>query len=252
MRDSPESSSPNRVRGRQGQAMWALRSNYKHMKQELKIKFDHLTLTGELSLPENATGLIIFSHGSGSSRFSPRNNFVAQYLNKKGLATFLFDLLTREEDLDPLLRFDVALLANRLVEVTRSLMKSALTKDLPLAYFGASTGAASALIAASVLQNKIKVIVSRGGRPDMAMNIIEKVKAPTLFMVGELDHQVIALNELAYEKLPGSKCLRIIKGASHLFEEPGALEKVAHYSAEWIAQYLRDKKNHPSNNYITV
>lgn len=222
------------------------------MKQELKIKFDHITLTGELSLPENATGLIIFSHGSGSSRFSPRNNFVAQYLNKKGLATFLFDLLTREEDQDPLLRFDVGLLANRLVEVTRFLMKSPLTKDLSLAYFGASTGAASALIAASVLQNKIKVIVSRGGRPDLAMDFIKKVKAPTLLMIGGLDHQVIALNEQAYQNLPGSKCMRVIQGASHLFEEPGALEKVAHYSAEWFVQHFRDKKNQPSQDYITI
>ncbi len=222
------------------------------MKHELKIKVNDIILKGELSLPAGAFGLITFSHGTGSSRFSPRNNFIAQYLNKKGFATFLFDLWTREEDMDPSLRFDVGLLANRLVEVTRSLMKSTFTKNIPMAYIGDSTGAASALIASTVLQNKIKVIVSRGGRPDLAMNNIEKVKAPTLFMVGELDHQAIVLNEQAYKKLSGPKCFRIIKGASHLFEEPGALEKVAHYSAEWMTQFLRDKKNQPSNDYFTV
>ncbi|MDN3690172.1 alpha/beta hydrolase family protein [Cyclobacterium jeungdonense] len=222
------------------------------MKQELKIKLDHLTLTGELSLPENSFGLVIFSHGSGSSRFSPRNNFVAQYLNKRGLATYLFDLLTREEDENPLHRFDVGILANRLVKVTTSLMKSALTKNLPLAYFGASTGAASALIAASVLQNSIRAIVSRGGRPDLASNFLKNVKAPTLFMIGEFDQQVIVLNKQAYEKLPGPKFLRIIKGASHLFEEPGTLEEVAHYSAEWFMQHLGNKENKSSHGYIRI
>jgi alpha-beta hydrolase superfamily lysophospholipase len=222
------------------------------MKKELKINLDHITLTGELSLPENAHGLIVFSHGSGSSRFSPRNNFVAQYLNKKGLATFLFDLLTREEDQDPMIRFNVGLLANRLVEVTRSLMKMASTKDLPLAYFGASTGAASALIAASVLQHRIKAVVSRGGRPDLALEFLKDVKAPTLLLIGEFDRQVIALNEQAYEKLPGIKSLRIIKGASHLFEEPGTLEEVAHYSAGWFVQHLGNRKNQPFHDNIFV
>ncbi len=215
------------------------------MKQEIKINLGGLTLTGMLNLPEGASGLVIFSHGSGSSRFSPRNNFVAQYFNKKGLATYLFDLLTKEEEQDLRLRFDVVMLASRLVEVTKAIMKSDLTKGLPLAYFGASTGAGSALIAASMLGDKIKAIVSRGGRPDLALDFLGKVRSPTLLLVGELDYQVVNLNENAYKLLKCPKFLRIIKGASHLFEEPGTLEEVANCSAKWFLQHLGVKSLQP-------
>lgn len=214
------------------------------MKESLKIKLNGKTLEGELSIPEKAKALIIFSHGSGSSRFSPRNNFVAQNLNKRGFATFLFDLLTREEDLDFEMRFNINLLSERLRDVTQILMNQPKLSHLPFAYFGASTGAASALIAASYFQDKIKAVVSRGGRPDLAMQYLKNVTSPTLMIVGELDFEVIRLNELALKKINAPKKLQIVEGATHLFEEEGTLEVVSTISGDWFEEYLKVKKTY--------
>jgi putative phosphoribosyl transferase len=211
------------------------------MNETLRIKIDDVFLEGELTIPESPLGLIIFSHGSGSSRFSPRNKLVSQFLNNNGFGTFLFDLLTQEEDQDYDLRFDIELLSSRLEEVTRYLLKLAELKNLAFGYFGASTGAASALIAASKLQSKIMAVVSRGGRPDMASGYLENVKAPTLLIVGELDFDVLNLNKKALEEMPGKKNLEIVEAATHLFEEPGTLEQVAELSLDWFNQNLNPK-----------
>ena len=208
------------------------------MSEILKLKVDDVSIEGELTIPENASGLIIFSHGSGSSRLSPRNNFVAQYLQRIQFATFLFDLLTKEEDETYSNRFNIELLSQRLVQVTRQLTKEHQVKHLPIGYFGASTGAASAMVAAAALQDQISAVVSRGGRPDLAGNELYLVKAATLLIVGELDREVIDLNQETLDKLDGVKILRIIRGATHLFEEPGALEEVAQLSGEWFTKYL--------------
>lgn len=215
------------------------------MNESLMIKVGDVFLEGELTMPENPSGLIIFSHGSGSSRFSPRNRLVSQFLNKNGFGTFLFDLLTQEEDQDYEQRFDIELLSRRLEEVTRYLIKLPALNNIPLGYFGASTGAASALIAASKLQNKIKAVVSRGGRPDMASGYLEDVEAPSLLIVGELDFDVLNLNKQALEEIAGKKSLKIVEGATHLFEEPGTLEQVAELSLDWFIQNLKPKtKSH--------
>jgi putative phosphoribosyl transferase len=208
------------------------------MKKNLKIEVDNITLDGELTLPENASGLVIFSHGSGSSRFSPRNNFVAQHLQRRDLGTFLFDLLTKEEDDVYSMRFNIELLAQRLVSVTQWLMKLPGLQKQSIGYFGASTGAASAITAAAMLDSKISAVVSRGGRPDLAKDQLYLVEAPTLFIVGEEDQVVLDLNRGALEKLAGTKKLEIIKGATHLFEEPGTLEQVAQLSGDWFTKYL--------------
>jgi pimeloyl-ACP methyl ester carboxylesterase len=213
------------------------------MKESLKIRLNGKILEGELSIPEHAKAVIVFSHGSGSSRFSPRNNFVAQHLNKRGFATFLFDLLTKEEDLDFEMRFNISLLSERLKDVTEILMRQPQISHLPFSYFGASTGAASALIAASYFQNKIKAVVSRGGRPDLAMDQLRSVKSPTLLIVGENDIEVLELNEKVLQEIKAPKKLQIVKGATHLFEEPGALEEVAAISGDWFEQYLTEKIN---------
>lgn len=216
------------------------------MNESLKIKVGEVVLEGELILPENPSGLIIFSHGSGSSRFSPRNRLVSQFLNKNGFGTFLFDLLTQEEDQDYDRRFDIELLSRRLEEVTRYLLKLPEFKNLAFGYFGASTGAASALTAASKLKNRIMAVVSRGGRPDMALGYLKNVKAPTLLIVGELDFDVLNLNKQALMEIGGRKSLEIIEGATHLFEEPGTLEQVAELSLDWFNQNLKPKtKSHP-------
>lgn len=195
-----------------------------------------------MNLPDEASGLVIFSHGSGSSRFSPRNNFVAQQLQRRGIGTFLFDLLTEEEDIDYSQRFNIELLSQRLVQVTRYILKFEEIKDLSIGYFGASTGAASALIAASILHTKINAVVSRGGRPDMALEHLATVKAPTLLIVGGLDTEVIKMNQVALNKLKTIKHLEVIEGATHLFEEPGTLEQVSELSGEWFVHYLSVKK----------
>lgn len=204
----------------------------------LEITLKNVTLEGTLALPENALALVIFSHGSGSSRLSPRNNYVAEILQENGLATLLFDLLTKKEDKIYETRFNIELLTQRLIEVTEWLQEHKPTKNLNQGYFGASTGAASALRAAAHFGEAIGAVVSRGGRPDLAMEALEKVSAPTLLLVGGWDHMVIELNESAYKQLTGRRKLEIIPEASHLFEEPGKLKEVADRSAKWFVKWL--------------
>ena len=205
----------------------------------LKIKVDGgATLEGNLVIPDKAVGLVIFSHGSGSSRFRPRNNFVAEQLQRKKLGTFLLDLLTEQEEGIYSQRFNIELLSDRLEHATLSLLKLPQIKGLPIGYFGANTGTASALAAASVLQNKIHAIVSRGGRPDLVMDRLYLMHTPILFIVGDHDEEVLGLNRKAFEKCSGIKSLKVVKGATHLFEEPGAMEEVARLSAEWFIKYL--------------
>lgn len=214
---------------------------------EIQIPTDSITLEGNLTIPEGAKGIVIFAHGSGSSRFSPRNRYVAQELQKEGLGTLLFDLLTAEEEridmITAQLRFDIDLLADRLVSVTNWLLTNPETKKLSVGYFGASTGAAAALIAAKEHANIIKAVVSRGGRPDLAEKALPDVKAPTLLIVGGEDYQVIEMNQLALDQLKSEqKELQIVPGATHLFEEPGTLEEVANLAGEWFKRYLLEAK----------
>ena len=201
--------------------------------KSVKIEIDSIALKGILNLPKNAKSVVIFAHGSGSSRFSPRNNFVARILQKAGLGTLLFDLLTEEEDSVYETRFNIGLLAERLVAATKWFMKE--HKTFKIGYFGASTGAAAALQAAAEI--RINAIVSRGGRPDLAKNL-DKVKAPTLLIVGGYDDVVIELNKKAHEKIKAKKKLVIVPEATHLFEEPGKLEEVSRLAKEWLVKYL--------------
>jgi dienelactone hydrolase len=209
----------------------------KEEEKEVIIQINSIKLDGILGIPKNAKGIVIFAHGSGSSRFSPRNNFVARELRKAGLATLLFDLLTEEEDLIYENRFNINLLAERLITVTKWVKANDEIKNLKIGYFGASTGAAAALQASTKIED-IKAIVSRGGRPDLVLNYLPKVKAATLLIVGELDEYVIELNKIAYEKLKAEKELIIIPGASHLFEEPGKLEEVSRLAKGWFLKFL--------------
>lgn len=202
----------------------------------VQIAQNGLQLEAILRIPAHPKGLVIFAHGSGSSRLSPRNNFVAQRLNKDNMATLLADLLTPEEDADYAQRFDIELLTKRLLNVTKWAQKQQLLAKLALGYFGASTGAAAALQAAQ-LGDDIKVVVSRGGRPDLASDI-KQVNAPTLLIVGGNDFTVIELNQASYEQLQSPKEIKIIPGATHLFEEPGALEQVADLAADWFSKHL--------------
>ena len=213
------------------------------IKEGLELDLGFVTLIGDLTIAHEATGLVIFAHGSGSSRFSVRNRAVAQQLNDQGLATLLVDLLTaKEEEIDNVtreLRFDIPMLAGRLVGITQWIKGYEATKDLDLGYFGSSTGAAAALIAAAELPEVIKAVVSRGGRPDLGQVALPDVQAATLLIVGGHDVQVIEMNKFAYELLSVEhKELKIIPGATHLFEEPGALEQVAELAAQWFVQYL--------------
>jgi putative phosphoribosyl transferase len=204
-----------------------------------------VTLAGDLTLGAAPRGVVLFAHGSGSSRFSPRNRFVAGALVRAGLGTLLVDLLTAEEEASERatghLRFDIALLTDRLVAVTDWLLDAVLAgfpRARPIGYFGASTGAAAALAAAARRPSAVGAIVSRGGRPDLALEALRLVTAPTLLIVGGNDAAVLALNRQAFAVLPGEKALRVVPGASHLFEEPGALEEVAALAARWFLQYL--------------
>ena len=207
--------------------------------KKVAIPIDHIALPAVIRIPVNASGLVIFSHGSGSGHQSPRNNFVASSLEQNGFATVLADLLTQEEDADYYLRFNIELLVERLIRVTHWAMKQPGLQGLPIGYFGASTGAAAALHAASLQQQVIKAIVSRGGRPDLAMAALPDVKAPVLLLVGSLDKQVIELNYKAYDFLKCQKEIAIVEGASHLFEEAGKLEEVARLAIVWFDSYLR-------------
>ena len=210
---------------------------------EIFIPLKEVKLGGELNLPPDATSLVLFAHGSGSSRHSPRNQFVARTLRKEGkIGTLLFDLLTAEEETAETytrhLRFNIPMLAERLVDVTRWVLDTVATRDLNIGYFGSSTGAAAALVAAAELSESVCAVVSRGGRPDLAGDALGHVKAATLMIVGGHDKPVIPLNEEAYYLLHCERALRIVPGASHLFEEQGALEKVAAMAAEWFAGHL--------------
>ena len=208
--------------------------------RELLIRLPDIELPGILTIPPDPMGIVVFSHGSGSSRLSPRNNYVAKQLNKRQFATLLFDLLSREEDLVYENRFDIDLLTRRLVDVTRWVLKNEYIRDLAIGYFGASTGAASALKAAAILGNKISAVVSRGGRPDLAgSEELNKVSAPTLLIVGELDEMVIGLNQEAFAHLSCEKSLVLIPGATHLFEEAGTLDEVTDTTAEWFEKHLK-------------
>ncbi|MEW5897262.1 MAG: alpha/beta hydrolase [Nanoarchaeota archaeon] len=209
---------------------------------EVEVKFAKLTLYGNLVVPKKAKGIVLFAYGAGSSRFSPRENFVARILNKKGFATLLMDLLTKEEEIDEQTReyrFDIPLLAERLVSAAKWLKENTSTKKLLLGLFGASTGAAACLIAAARLPEEIKAVVSRGGRPDLARQFLSRVKAPTLLIVGGDDEPVIGMNKEAYKELPWEKKLEIVPGATHLFEEPGKLDEVAELAAAWFEKWLK-------------
>lgn len=201
--------------------------------KSVKIEIDSIELDGILNLPKKSKGVVIFAHGSGSSRFSPRNNFVAGVLQKAGLGTLLFDLLTEEEDAIYENRFNIDLIAKRLVAATKWFVRE--HKNFKIGYFGASTGAAAALQSSAEI--RADAIVSRGGRPDLAKNL-DKVKAPTLLVVGGYDDVVIELNKKAYEKIKAEKNLVIVPEATHLFEEPGKLEEVARLAKEWFVRHL--------------
>lgn len=206
---------------------------------ELTIKINEgLYLKGNLNIPSEPLAFVIFSHGSGSSRFSSRNRFVAEVLNNNGIATLLTDLLTSEEDKVYENRFNISLLTNRLISVTNYAIQLSDLHNLAVGYFGASTGAASAIRAAALIPDKIKAVVSRGGRPDLAKDLISKIQSPTLLIIGGLDTDVILLNKDAYSKLNCEKELKIIEGAGHLFEEAGKLRKVADMAAEWFDKHL--------------
>jgi dienelactone hydrolase len=213
------------------------------MTEELiRIATSSIVLAASLVLPADARGIVLFAHGSGSSRFSPRNRFVARRLSEARLATLLADLLTTEEEMadaqGALLRFDIDLLAGRLIGATDWLRERPDTRHLPIGYFGASTGAAAALVAAAARPDAVRAIVSRGGRPDLAGSALALVRAPTLLIVGGNDPDVLDLNRGALAELRVEKRLEIVPGASHLFEEPGALEEVARLAREWFERHL--------------
>ncbi|MDC8451377.1 MAG: dienelactone hydrolase family protein [Candidatus Nitrosotalea sp.] len=208
----------------------------------VEIQLGSTRLEGNLSIPIDSIGMVLFAHGSGSGRKSPRNRFVARELNQKRIATLLFDLLTvKEEELDMQtghLRFDISMLSERLLGVTDWLLRHSLASDLSIGYFGASTGAAAALVAAAKIPQTVKAIVSRGGRPDLAGSSLDQVKCPTLLLVGGYDDVVIDLNKHALSQLQSEKKLVIIPEATHLFEEPGKLELVAQHAGNWFVKYL--------------
>lgn len=208
------------------------------------VKLPPLGLEGVFALPKRApSGLIIFAHGSGSSRFSPRNNFVAGELRKAGFATLLFDLLSRDEESDRRNVFDIELLSRRLEAATQWARESAEPRGLRLGYFGASTGAAAALVAGARLGSHVAAIVSRGGRPDLAGDSLPAVTAPTLLIVGGFDAEVLALNRQAQRALRCPTALNIVASATHLFEEPGALEQVVDLAADWFRTHLAGQPN---------
>lgn len=213
-----------------------------HFSRFAAIPVNGVQLEGTLVIPHRAKGVVLFAHGSGSSRHSPRNNFVADALHEVGCGTLLMDLLTRQEDLAYENRFDIDLLVWRLERATQWLMEQPETQALDIGYFGASTGAAAALSAAATFGPAIGAVVSRGGRPDLAMAALKRVQSPTLLIVGGLDDAVIELNRQAYEELKTEKHLEIVPGATHLFEEPGTLHEVARLAGQWFGRYLGQKR----------
>jgi len=217
---------------------------------EVQVSAGPVTLEGTLGIPEEAKGIVLFAHGSGSSRHSPRNQYVAKVLRKAGLATLLIDLLTAEEETIDFqtahLRFDIGLLAKRLVGITDWLIRNPDTRNLNIGYFGASTGAGAALVAAAEREKIVGAVVSRGGRPDLAGSMLQKVQAPTLLLVGGYDYPVIEMNQEAFRHLRVEKKLVIVPGATHLFEELGKLEEVAQLATDWFVRYLLVK--HKAND----
>lgn len=206
--------------------------------QPVTVSSEAISLSGFLGVPAQSKGIVLFAHGSGSGRLSPRNRFVAQHLQQGGIGTLLIDLLTREEEEDRRNVFDIDLLADRVLMASAWLREHTGTNRLPLGYFGASTGAGAALQAAARASFRIGAIVSRGGRPDLAERFLPDVTAPTLLLVGGEDQPVIEMNRHAYRLLRCSKQLTIIPGATHLFEEPGTLEQVAEHALKWFQQHL--------------
>ncbi|HVV69009.1 MAG TPA: dienelactone hydrolase family protein [Gammaproteobacteria bacterium] len=206
----------------------------------IEIQLEDVILEGMLSLPKDAKGLVVFAHGSGSSRLSPRNNYVASVLRTAGLGTLLIDLLTAEEDEVYATRFDIELLTERLLAIVLWLKTQKSAQFLPIGLFGASTGAAAALKVAASQEVNISAVVSRGGRPDLALDELPRVMAPTLLIVGGNDFGVIELNQQAYSALSGVRKMEIVPGATHLFEEPGTLEKVSELTAAWFLKYFSE------------
>jgi dienelactone hydrolase len=215
-------------------------------KGAVRIQAGKIILEGNVSIPNGASGIVLFAHGSGSSRFSPRNRYVAEELNKRGIATLLFDLLTQEEEVideqTAELRFDIGLLTRRLVDTTDWAKKDPQIGKLNLGYFGASTGAAAALVAAAERPSVVKAVVSRGGRPDLAGSYLAQVKCPTLLLVGGYDGPVIDMNNDALSQLKSEKKMIIVPGATHLFEERGKLEEVAVHAGDWFLKHLGGPK----------
>lgn len=210
---------------------------------EVKIPIDETSaINGNLTIPQGATAVVVFAHGSGSGRFSPRNQYVAKVFNQAGIATLLIDLLTpEEEEIDVVTteyRFNIELLAQRLVTATQWLKQEPKTSGMTFGFFGASTGAAAALIGAARLPDIVKAVVSRGGRPDLAGDFLEQVEAPTLFLVGGLDEVVLDLNRQAMAQMSAETRLVVVEGATHLFEESGKLEEVAKLSTDWFMRHL--------------
>ena len=210
--------------------------------REVEIPVGHSWLTGDLMIPADASGLVLFAHGSGSSRNSPRNQSVAHTLREAGVGTLLLDLLTPEEELvdaqTARLRFDIGLLAHRLIAATNWLRNDSRTEEMAIGYFGASAGGAAALVAAAELGHTIKAVVARGGRPELAGSALPLVTAPTLLIVGTLDYRVITINRDALSQLRSEKSLQIVPGATHLFEEPGTIEEVGRLAADWFAKHF--------------
>jgi pimeloyl-ACP methyl ester carboxylesterase len=211
----------------------------KHSEDVHEVRIPPLGLGGTMRVPRDAFALVVFAHGSGSSRFSPRNRAVAEALNERRMATLLFDLLSEQEEADRTNVFNIEFLAGRLVDAVRWLDTQGVVKGLPIGLFGASTGAAAALVAAATLPDRIGAVVSRGGRPDLAGDALDHVRAPTLLIVGGADHGVIELNEQALARLDALKSLEIVPGASHLFPEAGALEAVIRHAWRWFERHLR-------------
>jgi len=208
------------------------------MSSTQQVTIPPLGLPGILSLPETPSGIVLFAHGSGSSRLSPRNGFVAERLGEAGLGTLLFDLLTETEATDRENVFDIPLLSERLLDATRWARNFGATRSLPIGYFGASTGAAAALVAASRAGTDVAAVVSRGGRPDLAGAALPEVKAPTLLIVGGRDTEVLRLNRIALAELTCEAKLEIVPGATHLFEEPGTLHTVVKLARDWFTGHL--------------
>jgi putative phosphoribosyl transferase len=215
---------------------------------EVQLQAGRAVLSGNLTIPENAIALVLFAHGSGSSRHSPRNQFVARMLNNAGLATLLFDLLTPDEEAIDICtrehRFNIGLLAERLVHATKWAKEQEQARDLRVGYFGSSTGGGAALVAAAEIPKDAGAVVSRGGRPDLAGEALPKVQAPTLLIVGGNDDVVIELNEMARDQMRCGVKLEIVPGATHLFEEPGALEKVAKLASDWFVAHIASANLH--------